>query len=100
MKKTLLLCFIHGFKGGDDTFGNFPEHLRALVSHALPKVDVAAITYPKFETRGDLRECVGRFREWYVESRNARGRARMVDGEAGYRIKWWTSKCKKALLHL
>ncbi|KAI9716261.1 MAG: hypothetical protein M1812_005486 [Candelaria pacifica] len=64
MKKTLLLCFIHGFKGGDDTFGNFPEHLRALVSHALPKVDVAAITYPKFETRGDLRECIGRFREW------------------------------------
>ncbi|KAI9703123.1 MAG: hypothetical protein M1836_007688 [Candelina mexicana] len=64
MKKTLLLCFIHGFKGGDDTFGNFPEHLRALVSHALPKVDVATITYPKFETRGDLGECVGRFREW------------------------------------
>ncbi|KAI9810309.1 MAG: hypothetical protein M1827_006359 [Pycnora praestabilis] len=64
MKKTLLLCFIHGFKGGDDTFGGFPEHLRALVSNARPKIDVAAITYPKFETRGDLQECVGRFKEW------------------------------------
>ncbi|KAG0648861.1 hypothetical protein D0Z07_4915 [Hyphodiscus hymeniophilus] len=57
MKKTLLLCFIHGFKGGDDTFGGFPEQLRALVSHGLPKVDVQAIVYPKFETRGDLAEC-------------------------------------------
>ncbi|KAH7342816.1 hypothetical protein BKA65DRAFT_526829 [Rhexocercosporidium sp. MPI-PUGE-AT-0058] len=67
MKKTLLLCFIHGFKGGDDTFGGFPEHLRALVSHALPKVDVRAIVYPKFETRGDLAECVSRFRDWLLE---------------------------------
>ncbi|EKD19833.1 uncharacterized protein L3040_002482 [Drepanopeziza brunnea f. sp. 'multigermtubi'] len=67
MKKTLLLCFIHGFKGGDDTFGGFPEHLRALVSHALPKVDVRAIVYPKFETRGDLAECVSRFKDWLLE---------------------------------
>ncbi|MCJ1415610.1 hypothetical protein MMC32_001942 [Xylographa parallela] len=64
MHKTLLLCFIHGFKGGDDTFGGFPEHLRALVSHALPQVSVSAIVYPQFETRGDLKECVSRFKEW------------------------------------
>ncbi|KAF7862755.1 hypothetical protein EAF04_007627 [Stromatinia cepivora] len=67
MKKTLLLCFIHGFKGGDDTFGSFPEHLRALVSHSLPKVNVRAITYPQYETRGDLGECVSRFRDWLQE---------------------------------
>ncbi|KAF2835450.1 hypothetical protein M501DRAFT_1008617 [Patellaria atrata CBS 101060] len=64
MKKTLLLCFIHGFKGGDDTFGMFPSHLKAILSHALPKVNVEAITYPKYETRGDLTDCVGRFKEW------------------------------------
>ena len=64
MRKTLLLVFIHGFKGGDDTFGTFPEHLRALISHALPKVDVLAVAYPRFETRGELKECVVRFREW------------------------------------
>lgn len=64
MRKTLLLVFIHGFKGGDDTFGTFPEHLRALLSHALPQINVVAITYPKYETRGDLNECVVRFREW------------------------------------
>ncbi|KAI1282244.1 hypothetical protein F5Y07DRAFT_395045 [Xylaria sp. FL0933] len=70
MKKTLLLCFIHGFKGGEDTFGHgseFALHLAALISAALPKVDVQAITYPKYETRGDLHECVARFRDWLLE---------------------------------
>lgn len=64
MRKTLLLVFIHGFKGGDDTFGTFPNHLRALLSHALPNVSVVAVTYPKYETRGELNDCVARFREW------------------------------------
>ncbi|KAI0431469.1 hypothetical protein F5Y09DRAFT_330293 [Xylaria sp. FL1042] len=70
MKKTLLLCFIHGFKGGEDTFGHrseFAQHLAALISAALPKIDVQAITYPKYETRGDLHECVSRFRDWLLE---------------------------------
>ncbi|ORY59058.1 uncharacterized protein BCR38DRAFT_63398 [Pseudomassariella vexata] len=70
MKKTLLLCFIHGFKGGEDTFGHsseFTEHLAALLSAALPKINVRSITYPKYETRGDLYECVGRFRDWLLE---------------------------------
>ncbi|KAI1373402.1 hypothetical protein F4677DRAFT_462337 [Hypoxylon crocopeplum] len=69
MKKTLLLCFIHGFKGGDDTFGEkseFALHLAALVAAALPKVSVRAVTYPRYETRGDLHECVGRFRDWLL----------------------------------
>ncbi|KAI1458283.1 hypothetical protein F4805DRAFT_144504 [Annulohypoxylon moriforme] len=69
MKKTLLLCFIHGFKGGDDTFGEkseFAQHLAALVRASLPKVSVRAVTYPRYETRGDLNECVGRFRDWLL----------------------------------
>ncbi|KAF1945975.1 hypothetical protein EJ02DRAFT_14447 [Clathrospora elynae] len=64
MRKTILLCFIHGFKGGDETFRTFPSHLKALLQHALPQVTVLNITYPKFETRGDLTECVARFKEW------------------------------------
>lgn len=69
MKKTLLLCFIHGFKGGDDTFGEkseFALHLAALVGAALPKVSVRAVTYPRYDTRGDLQECVTRFRDWLL----------------------------------
>ncbi|EFY98784.1 hypothetical protein X797_001730 [Metarhizium robertsii] len=67
MKKTLLLCFIHGFKGGESTFGDdyeFTKHLRDIVAQKLPKVDVRVLVYPKYETRGDLGECVSRFRDW------------------------------------
>ncbi|PNH40523.1 hypothetical protein VD0004_g6465 [Verticillium dahliae] len=70
MKKTLILCFIHGFKGGDDTFGEgyeFTEHLRSLVEQALPKLNVQVLVYPKYETRGDLGNCVSRFRDWLQE---------------------------------
>lgn len=64
MRKTLLLVFIHGFKGSDNTFGNFPKDIRALVATAIPELDVLSIQYPSYETRGDLGECVGRFKEW------------------------------------
>ncbi|KAK8055942.1 hypothetical protein PG993_001169 [Apiospora rasikravindrae] len=69
MKKTLLLCFIHGFQGGEDTFGTageFTEHLAALLSAELPRVEIRTLVYPKFETRGDLHECVARFRDWLL----------------------------------
>ena len=45
---------------------HFQDHLRARVSHALPDITVKCVTYPKFETRGDLKDCVERFREWYL----------------------------------
>ncbi|WPG99251.1 Hypothetical protein R9X50_00206200 [Acrodontium crateriforme] len=64
MKKTLLLVFIHGFKGTDDTFENFPKDLRALLAHSLPKIDILSVQYPRYETRGNLQECVSRFKEW------------------------------------
>ncbi|KAF3012499.1 hypothetical protein E8E15_000596 [Penicillium rubens] len=68
MRKTLLLVFIHGFKGGDDTFGTFPEHLRVLASRALPAVEVATAIYPKYETKGDLKDCVARLRDWLQDT--------------------------------
>ncbi|KAE8149411.1 hypothetical protein BDV25DRAFT_140860 [Aspergillus avenaceus] len=64
MKKTLLIVFVHGFKGGNDTFGCFPEHVRSLLDRSLPSVTVATVVYPKYETRGDLRESVAQFRDW------------------------------------
>ncbi|KAG6296844.1 hypothetical protein E4U09_001623 [Claviceps aff. purpurea] len=70
MKKTLVLCFIHGFKGGESTFGNdyqFTKHLRDIVAQKLPKIHVRVLVYPKYETRGDLGQCVSRFRDWLEE---------------------------------
>ncbi|KGQ10315.1 hypothetical protein BBAD15_g4344 [Beauveria bassiana D1-5] len=69
-RKTLVLCFIHGFRGGNFTFGQdyrFTEHLRDMVAKELPKIDVKVLVYPKYETRGDLGECVMRFRTWLEE---------------------------------
>ncbi|TQV99542.1 alpha/beta-Hydrolase [Cordyceps javanica] len=69
-RKTLVLCFIHGFRGGNLTFGEnyrFTEHLRDMVAKELPKINVKVLVYPKYETRGDLGECVMRFRTWLEE---------------------------------
>ncbi|KAM3546082.1 hypothetical protein ARSEF1564_000981 [Beauveria bassiana] len=69
-RKTLVLCFIHGFRGGNFTFGQdyrFTEHLRDMVAKELPKIDVKVLVYPEYETRGDLGECVMRFRTWLEE---------------------------------
>lgn len=57
----------HCRQGGESTFGDnyaFTEDLRRRVARALPKINVKAEVYPKYETRGDLNECVGRFRDW------------------------------------
>lgn len=67
MKNTLLLVFIHGFKGNDHTFHAFPKDLRALIAHTLPKINVVSVQYPQYETKGDLRACVSKFKEWCVE---------------------------------
>lgn len=51
-------------QGGNLTFGRFSEHLKDLVAKELPKINVEVLVYPKYETRGDLGECVMRFRTW------------------------------------
>lgn len=58
-----------GLQGGESTFGaeyGFANHLRDSVAKELPKVDVKVLVYPKYETRGDLLDCVGRFTDWYA----------------------------------
>ncbi|KAL5002590.1 hypothetical protein BDV10DRAFT_191392 [Aspergillus recurvatus] len=64
MKKTLLLVNLLHVQGGDDTFGDFPQHLKALLSRKLPSITVATLVYPKYETRGSLQDSVSAFREW------------------------------------
>jgi hypothetical protein len=54
-------------QGGNQTFGEgfvFTEHLKEVVQEALPKVNVRILVYPQYETRGDLGQCVMRFRNW------------------------------------
>ncbi|KAI9787023.1 MAG: hypothetical protein M1816_007776 [Peltula sp. TS41687] len=51
-------------RGDDDTFHNFPTHLRDITQKALPDWKVTSAVYPKYETKGDLPICVAKFRAW------------------------------------
>ncbi|KAI8873286.1 hypothetical protein GQ42DRAFT_118128, partial [Ramicandelaber brevisporus] len=48
----LLLVWVHGFKGSEMTFEDFPERLQMILTNTLPGADVESIVYPRFETRG------------------------------------------------
>ncbi|KAI1813473.1 hypothetical protein GGS20DRAFT_478373 [Poronia punctata] len=68
MGRTLILCFLHGFKGSDNTFRTFPEDLKERVSAQLPDDDVVeSIVYPKYETKGELGQCSVAFLSWLKE---------------------------------
>ncbi|KAI1407742.1 hypothetical protein F5Y13DRAFT_195093 [Hypoxylon sp. FL1857] len=67
MPRTLLLCFIHGFKGDDDTFRMFPDDLKEQVASKLPDHNVESIVYPKYETKGELGQCCATFLSWLKE---------------------------------
>ena len=79
--KTILLVFLHGFKGDDTTFARFPSGISHALSHRLnahessstrefeddADFNVLPIVYPAFETRGSLQATVERFRAWLLE---------------------------------
>ncbi|KAI1758473.1 hypothetical protein F4782DRAFT_27760 [Xylaria castorea] len=67
MPRTLLLCFLHGFKGDDDTFRTFPDDLETQVAKQLPDDNVESVVYPKYETKGELGQCSVAFLSWLKE---------------------------------
>ncbi|KAN0126899.1 hypothetical protein V8E52_000539 [Russula decolorans] len=60
----LLIIFIHGFKGDDKTFGEFPSRLQHILSESAQGMVVESIVFPAYETRGDLNKAVERFADW------------------------------------
>ncbi|KAI0175404.1 hypothetical protein BJ166DRAFT_478117 [Pestalotiopsis sp. NC0098] len=67
MPRTLLLCFIHGFKGDDDTFQSFPQDLKIQVAKGLSDHSVESVVYPKYETKGELAQSTDQFLSWLRE---------------------------------
>lgn len=45
----LLVIFIHGFKGTDETFGEFPKRLQHVLSETVDNVHVESILFPAYE---------------------------------------------------
>ncbi|KLO07920.1 hypothetical protein SCHPADRAFT_894280 [Schizopora paradoxa] len=60
----ILIVFIHGFKGTDSTFLEFPERLRHIVSETVANVIVESVVFPAYETKGELNAAVERFADW------------------------------------
>ncbi|KAF7301822.1 DUF676 domain-containing protein [Mycena indigotica] len=83
---VLLIIFVHGFKGTDQTFSQFPERLQHILTETVPDVSVECIVFPAYETKGDLNEAVIRFSDWLttltvekeVASGGGAGRAKIV----------------------
>ncbi|KAL1747652.1 hypothetical protein HDZ31DRAFT_80229 [Schizophyllum fasciatum] len=63
-KDNLLVVFIHGFKGDDETFAHFPARLQHILSEAISDAAVECVVFPQYETKGNLTEAVTRFSEW------------------------------------
>lgn len=47
----VLVVFIHGFKGTDETFGDFPQRLQHLLSETLERTTVEVVVFPAYEVR-------------------------------------------------
>ncbi|KAI9651816.1 MAG: hypothetical protein M1831_007566 [Alyxoria varia] len=85
--QSILLVFIHGFKGDDTTFCSFPTDLSNRLQEKItknhnctaaspttgatspihPPPKIQPLIYPPFATRGDLSAAVDRFRAWLLE---------------------------------
>ncbi|KAF7352637.1 Catalytic protein [Mycena venus] len=86
VRDVLIVVFIHGFKGTDTTFGEFPGRLQHILTETIPNASVECIVFPAYETKGDLTEAVVKFADWLttltvereVASGGGAGRAKLV----------------------
>ncbi|KAJ7094604.1 hypothetical protein B0H15DRAFT_830157 [Mycena belliarum] len=82
----LIVVFIHGFKGTDETFSAFPDRLRHILSETITSVSVECTVFPAYQTKGDLVEAVIKFSDWLttltvereVASGGGAGKAKIV----------------------
>jgi hypothetical protein len=50
-KEILLVIFVHGFKGTDTTFGDFPNRLQHNLSQIHLDMQVECLVFPAYEVR-------------------------------------------------
>ncbi|ORY96259.1 hypothetical protein BCR43DRAFT_491374 [Syncephalastrum racemosum] len=62
-KELLLLVFIHGFRGSDTTFKDFPNRLKTV----SPFKNVETVIYPRYKTAGDFSLAVRNLVDWLKE---------------------------------
>ncbi|KAB8216172.1 hypothetical protein BDV33DRAFT_194546 [Aspergillus novoparasiticus] len=64
-KRRLLLVYIHGFIGSEDSFHQFPKHVHDLLTISLGKSHVVYTKiYPRYKTRGPVHIARDNFSQW------------------------------------
>ncbi|CAG8444622.1 3438_t:CDS:2 [Ambispora leptoticha] len=77
----LLLVFIHGFKGDEQTFKDFPEWL-AVTMNNQPNLITEPIVFKQYETRGQLGQAVDNFCAWLDDEVKSHEEAKIpIDGK-------------------
>lgn len=82
-KDLLLVVFIHGFKGTDTTFVDFPARLQHVLNETIENVVSECIVFPAYETKGELDAAVERFADWLTTLTVEREVANGEGGGAG-----------------
>jgi hypothetical protein len=64
-KRRLLLIYIHGFLGSEDSFYQFPKMVHDLLTVSLTDTHVVySKIYPRYKTRGPLQEARDGISQW------------------------------------
>jgi hypothetical protein len=64
-RRKLLLIYIHGFMGAEDSFREFPAHVHNLVANALADSHVVySKIYPRYKSRRAMSAARDEFSEW------------------------------------
>lgn len=66
-RRKLLLIYIHGFMGAEDSFRAFPAHVHNLIANALAASHVVySKIYPRYKSRRAMSAARDEFSEWLV----------------------------------
>lgn len=66
-RRRLLLIYIHGFMGAEDSFRRFPAHVHNLVANALVESHVVySKVYPRYKSRRAMSVARDEFSKWSV----------------------------------
>jgi hypothetical protein len=64
-KRRLLLIYIHGFLGSEDSFHNFPRTVHDLLTASLAETHIVYTKiYPRYKTRGPLHIASDNISRW------------------------------------
>ena len=63
MGKDLLIVYIHGFMGSEESFETFPSALEARLNR---QISVQSLTFPTFDTKGSNAQAVMKLVDWLL----------------------------------